>query len=213
MRVKQPLSPCRGRLPFQRRGTAPLVVQCYTTLRGTASPVASPRPQQCRFVSFRTALPRLRSPCTSTPAAPCHLRSPCTSTPAAPCKGPAAAEGASSTWNVPAVTVVSAIVAYATIHVGIAPACNLIIVKHPAPIGGCRFGPQVNPWLGKTMVILSKWPKKHVFLALTCIIATTAPHPVRFGGQRAPVMAAVSLGPHSPVASPRHRASLRHTAG
>ena len=126
----------RWRLPFQRSGTAPLVVQCYTTLRGTASPVASPRPQQYRFVSFRTALPRLRSHCTSTPAATCHLRSHCTSTPAATCKGPAAAEGVSSTWNVSAVTVVSAIVAPATTYVGIAPACSLMIVKHPTHVGG-----------------------------------------------------------------------------
>lgn len=146
----------RGGLPFQRGGTAGQVVHRCTSLRGIASPVASPRPQQSPFASFRAALPRPRSPRTSTTARPYHLRSPRTYATHAPRRGSGWAEGASSTWNVSAVTVVPAIVAYATIHNGIVPACSLIIVKHPAPVGGCHFGPQANPWLGKTMVILSK---------------------------------------------------------
>ena len=117
-----------GRLPFQRRATARLVVHRYTSLRGIASPAASPRPQQNLSASFRAALPRSRRPCTSTPAAHCHLRRPCTSTPAAHCQGPAGAEWACFTWNVSAVMVGSAIVASATIRLCSWPACSLVIV-------------------------------------------------------------------------------------
>lgn len=118
----------RGRLPFRRRATARQVVHRCTSLQGIASPVASPRPQQNPFVSFRAALPRSRGPCTCTTAAPCHLRRPCTCTTAAPCKGSAGAKGVCFTWNVSAVTVVYAIVAYATIRIGFRFDCSLIIV-------------------------------------------------------------------------------------
>lgn len=202
----------RGGLPFQRGGTAGQVVHRFTSLRGIASPAASPRPQQSLFVSFRAALPRPRSPRTSTTARPCHLRSPRTSATHAPRRGSGCAEGACYTWNVLAVTVVPAIVAYATSDIGTAPACSLIIVQHPTHAVGCVTTSIAKPWLGKTMVILSKWPQKYVLLVGTCIIATTAPHPVHFGGQLTLVGAPVSLASRSPVASPRHRASLRPTA-
>lgn len=118
----------RAGLPFQRGGTAEQVVHRCTSLRGIASPAASPRPQQSLFVSFRAALPRPRSPRTSTTARPYHLRSPRTSATHAPRRGSGWAEGACFTWNVSAVTVVPAMVAYAIIRISFRPACNLIIV-------------------------------------------------------------------------------------
>lgn len=83
----------RGGLPFQRGGTAGRVVHRCTSLRGIASPAASPRPQQSPCVSLRAALPRPRSPRTSTTARPYHLRSPRTSATHAPRRGSGWAEG------------------------------------------------------------------------------------------------------------------------
>lgn len=60
----------------------------------------------------------------------------------------------------------------------------------------------VNAWLGKTMVILSKWPQKYVFAGGHVYHCLHRPHPVRFGGQLTLVTAAVILITRSPAASP-----------